>query len=69
MSRNGQRREIPAPVGVILIVALVGVVVYGFLTGRIFALAVSAIGLGVSLYGLHLFYRLVVAVERIAEKL
>ena len=63
--------EVPAWVAVLIIVAITGSIVLGFVMGTpSFVLAIwgGAVQLGLGLFVIYLFYRFVVAVETIAEK-
>lgn len=66
MSTAESRNELPASIGIVLATVFVLGLIYGFLTGNVFLFALIVPSLGVTIYALFLFYRLVVAVEEIA---
>lgn len=59
-------------VGIVVVVLALGVSLFFAVltrqTGTWLALLTSVVGLGVSVFVIYLFYRLVLAVERIAER-
>ncbi|RKD97913.1 hypothetical protein ATJ93_0911 [Halopiger aswanensis] len=69
MSHSPPRRELPAGVGAGVAIILVGILAYAFITANILLGVFVAVGIGSAVYLLHLFHRLVVAVEEIAFKL
>ncbi|WP_394739413.1 hypothetical protein [Natronococcus roseus] len=69
MSSRTAPRELPSEIGAGVAVVLFAILAYALLTGQIFLGLFGVVIIGLSVYLLYLFYRLVVAVEEIARKL
>lgn len=68
----GTDYEVPTWVAVLLIVALSASLAYGLIVGNIagpIAIWAGLVRLGLALFVVYLFYRFVLAVEKIAEKI
>jgi hypothetical protein len=69
MSTLQKQRRIPARYGAVLVTVLLASLAYAVLTAHILLWVwgvAAVISLGLSVFGVYLFYRLVLAVERIA---
>ncbi|MDG5821015.1 hypothetical protein [Natronococcus sp. A-GB7] len=69
MSSRTVPRELPSEIGAGVAIVLFAILGYSLLTGQVFLGLFSVVIIGLSVYLLYLFYRLVVAVEEIARKL
>ena len=72
MSTARFREAVPAQYGIVALTVLIVSVFYAFLMGDLLLWAqmvLATVSLGISLFVVYLFYRLVLAIERISYKL
>ncbi|TYL38481.1 hypothetical protein CV102_11815 [Natronococcus pandeyae] len=69
MSSRNARKELPPEIGAGVAIVLFVSLAYALLARQIFLWLFSVATIGISVYLLYLFYRLVIAVEEIARKL
>ncbi|WP_247002637.1 hypothetical protein [Halosolutus gelatinilyticus] len=69
MAATQTHEALPTWIGICLSVLLALGLAWAFLTANIIAFVVILVSVGLTAFTLHLFYRLVRAVERIAERM
>ncbi|APW99172.1 hypothetical protein CHINAEXTREME_15960 [Halobiforma lacisalsi AJ5] len=69
MSASTPRTELPPSIRTGVAVLLFVILGFALLTANIFLGIFSAIALGITVFVLHLFHRLVIAIEEIANKM
>ena len=63
------RHEIPAPIAVVLGIVLIGAFAYAIVARQFFLVPAIILFTAINVYIFYLFFRLVVAVERIADNM